>query len=305
MAPTLFVFGDLCVDIVAVPKSIPRPGDDATLERLDIVCGGAAYNCAIAAVNDGARVKVIGLTGDDEFGRVLMERLRDSGVDTSLVQLRPKARTGAVLSIASADGERTLYSYRGVNSEAYGSLACDLLKTRDALYLSGYSLQEASSAEAAQRLKRQALSNGVVCLLDPSFQSAASLAHSDFLHGLDWITPNRREAELITDSQDPERAAATLRAMGVANVVITLGADGCLVATRANQVRIPSVRVPELSHSTGAGDAFCGGLLAALLNGCDAIEAARRGTRAAASAIQHNASGIHQNRRRETSRHPV
>src|SRR5882724_9524541 len=102
MAPTLFVFGDLCVDIVAVPGGpVPQPGEDATLERLDLVCGGAAYNCAVSAARAGARVKLIGLIRDDEFGRMLLERLRTFGVDTSMVRSRAEARTGTVLSIVS------------------------------------------------------------------------------------------------------------------------------------------------------------------------------------------------------------
>jgi ribokinase len=285
MAPTLFVFGDLCVDIIAVPRSMPRIGDDATLDSLDVTCGGAAYNCAIAAAEAGAIVRVIGLVGDDEFGAKLIKSLNEHEVDTSLIQVRHDARTGTVLSIASPDGERTLYSYRGVNAEAHGPVPGGLLRPTDYVYLSGYSLQAPASAETAHMLRH----SGAQCLLDPSFQSAASLVEADFLKGLDWITPNAREAELLTGSADPVRAAAVLRDKGIANVAITRGAEGCLLATANSRVRVPAEQLSVANNTTGAGDAFCGGLLAALLTGCDPLEAARRANHAAASTIaSHN-----------------
>ena len=280
MPGILYVFGDLCVDIVAVPRSIPAPGEEVTLDRLGVVCGGAAFNCAVAAARAGALVKVLALVGEDEFGAMLLRRLRESGVDTSLTRAMP-GRTGTVLSIASPDGDRTLYSYRGVNAEQYSGLP--ELQTGDHVYISGYSLQEASSRQPARELKRQAQLSGAVCLLDPSFQSAAGLAASGFLDGLDWFTPNAREAELMTGSTDP----ALLRALGVANVVVTLGAQGCLLGTASGTTAIPAEPI-SVTHSTGAGDAFCGGLLAALLQGADPVEAAQLATRAATAAIAHN-----------------
>jgi sugar/nucleoside kinase (ribokinase family) len=187
MAPTLFVFGDLCVDVIAVPASVPADGGDTRLEQLDVVCGGAAYNCAIAAVKAGATVEAIGITGDDDFGRMLVKSLERHGVQILLVQSRSDARTGTVISMASEGGERTLYSYRGVNGGQYGGLPDALLQRGDCVYVSGYSLQEAGSRETAQHLKRMATASAAICLLDPSFQWAASFAvgQRDFLEGLD------------------------------------------------------------------------------------------------------------------------
>lgn len=288
MPASLFVFGDLCVDIVAIPQTDPCKGGDTTLDRLDLTCAGAAYNCSVAAVRAGAPVETIGLAGDDEFGRMILASLRTHGAGTSLVQSRAKARTGTILAIASLDGERTFYSYRGVNADPYGPLPDRLLKPGDGVYLCGYSLQEAGSRETAVQLRQLAASSEAICLLDPSFLSASTLANSDFLRGLDWITPNAREAELLTGSTDPEPAAEALRAMGVKNVAITLGGDGCLISTSSGQAVVPSGRSLVLSNTTGAGDAFCGGFLAALIAGCDPFEAAKRGNEAAAAAIAHN-----------------
>ena len=272
--PKLIVFGDLCVDIVAVPRSIPEPGGDATLKHLTLVCGGAAHNCAIAAARCGASVEVIGLVGDDEFGRMILSSLRAHSVGTAHIQSRREACTGTVLAMVSPNGERTLYSYRGANAERYGMMPTGLLQGQDYVYLSGYSLQEPASKETADQLKALARACGAIVLLDPSFQSAATLAASGFLEGLDWITPNETEAALITDHT------------GVTNVAVTLGAEGCLI----NGTRVPAESTNSVAHTTGAGDAFCGGLLAALLDGCTPVEAAHRANRAAAAAITHNGS---------------
>ncbi|HEY3740680.1 MAG TPA: carbohydrate kinase family protein [Bryobacteraceae bacterium] len=288
MPASLFVFGDLCVDIVAIPQTEPCRGGDTTLNRLDLTCAGAAYNCSVAAARAGAQVEVIGVAGDDEFGRMLLAGLRSNGAGTSLVQSRANTRTGTILAIASLDGERTFYSYRGVNAEPYGPLPEQLLKFGDGVYLCGYSLQEAGSRETAVALRALAASSGAICLLDPSYLSASTLAGSDFLRGLDWITPNLHEAELLTGSTDPGRAAESLRAMGVKNVAITLGGEGCLVSTPTGHAVVPSGRSLVLCNTTGAGDAFCGGFLASLIAGCDPFEAARRGNQAAAAALAHN-----------------
>ena len=266
------------MDIVAIPRTMPSPGDEVTLDRLDIVCGGAAFNCAVAAARAGTLVKALGLVGEDEFGAQLLRELSDHGVDASQVQSRP-GRTGTVVSIVAPGGERTLYSYRGVNGEQFTALPS--LRAGDHVYLSGYSLQEASSRQPARELKRRAALAGAVCLLDPSFQSAATLVESGFLEGLDWITPNAAESRLMTGGMEP----AVLRALGVRNAVITLGAEGCVLETPS----IPCTLVPSETvagvNSTGAGDAFCGGLLAALMKGCCPLEAASFANRAAASAL--------------------
>jgi sugar/nucleoside kinase (ribokinase family) len=278
----LIVYGDLCVDIVARAVRLAGSGEESTLESLEVTPGGAALNCAIAAARAGApKVEVIGMVGEDEFGRLLMERLLEYNVGTSLVRVRGGARTGTVLSLVSgAQGERTLYSYRGVNAELYGELP--RVDPGDYLYLSGYSIQDAGSRANALAL-RSACRAG--CLLDPSFQFAGS-ADSFVLQGLDWITPNECEARLLTGCAKVEDCAAALHSRGVPNVVVKLGAEGCLVSAAGSEpFRVPAAGARLPTNTTGAGDAFCGGFLAALMAGRCAREAAEAGNRAAALAI--------------------
>lgn len=286
--PVLLLFGDLCVDVIGFPATHPRPGEEATLEKLEVVNGGAAHNCALAAARAGAKVEAMGQVGDDEFGRKLVHGLRAAGVGAGRVRAIPGSRTGTVLSLeppGGGDGDRTLYSFRGANAECYGSLPAGLVSKGDFVYLSGYSYQDAGSRETANALRQEAAGAGATCLLDPSFQFAQSKDAAEVLRGMDWITPNEREAELLTGCSTPEESAAALRSMGVANVAITLGSRGCLIKTANSQVEVTAHRLTTFAQTTGAGDAFCGGFLAALLAGCDLVEAANRANRSAAAAM--------------------
>jgi len=271
----LTCFGDLCVDLVARSLAAPAPGEDATVEHMAITMAGGAANCAVAAASAGIAVELIGLVGTDALGDAMLAHLTAAGVGTSHV-LRSSAPTGMVVSIVQPGGERTLYSYRGANAEAYGPLPEHL---GNCVYLSGYSFQTESSRQTALELKARAK----MCALDPSFQFARDFRckYRDVLPGLHFLLPNREEARLMTDEDSVERTAAALRAMGVGVVVIKLGTAGCFVDTGTLSEYVPVEPLESVADSTGAGDTFCGAFLAAILDGCDEIEAAQRGNRAA------------------------
>ena len=109
--------------------------------------------------------------------------------------------------------------------------------------------------------------------------------HAAVLKDIDFIFPNREEALLMSGTDDPYLAAALIRAFGVKTVIVKLGSQGCLIAADQALIHVPAPSVACVVDTTGAGDAFCGGFLAATLWGIELITAAKIGHTAAAAVI--------------------
>ncbi|MCC7207238.1 MAG: carbohydrate kinase family protein [Anaerolineae bacterium] len=277
----LIVYGDLTLDLCLTANGYPPRGADTAVEDLSLQPGGSAANCAVTASRLGIPVDFVGLTGRDALSDMLVADLQANGVHTAGLR-RVDTPPGMVIAVHDG-GERTFFSYRGANGAAdYGPLPPDLFTPRDALALTGYSLQAEPSRGTALALIAAARAAGACVALDPSYLFAQGVA-LDALPGLcDVFVPNEVEAALITGEPEPGRAAAALRRAGLGSVVITRGADGCLVVGEDGQVRLPALPVPHLADAVGAGDAFCGGFLAGRLCGLKDRDAAQLGQLAAA-----------------------
>jgi sugar/nucleoside kinase (ribokinase family) len=103
-----------------------------------------------------------------------------------------------------------------------------------------------------------------------------------YLPHVDYVLPNEEQALAMTGAPDAEAAARSLLTEGPRGALVTLGAEGSLVATAAGVTRIPALPV-EVSDTTGCGDAYCAGFITGLLHGEDVETAARWGTAAAAT----------------------
>jgi sugar/nucleoside kinase (ribokinase family) len=285
MPHRLICYGDLCVDVVVRVSAVPQAGQDATVDQLEMTAAGAAANCAVAAARSGADVELLGTVGEDAFGGLMLQRLSAAGVGVSHVS-RAAGRSGMVISIVQTGGERTLYSHRGVNAAPY-TIPSNLFKAGDCLYLSGYSFQTEACRATAGTLASFARSVGARCALDPSFQFARDVRLScpESLAGLDFIFPNREEAALITGFDSPPESAAVLHSLGVTNVVVKLGGQGCYVDTPDIQTLVPAQPLAAVVDSTGAGDAFCGVFLAAILTGAGVVQAAQQANAAGADML--------------------
>jgi sugar/nucleoside kinase (ribokinase family) len=214
----------------------------------------------------------------DAFGDMIMKRLTEAGVGTAFIR-HCAEQTGVVISQVRPDGERSFLSYRGANAQRYGSLAASTMTPQDYLCLSGYSLQDAASAETAWALKSVARQ----CAFDPTYFFARDFKkhHEPFVAGIQLLTPNWEEAQLMTGRSTPDECAQALRDLGVDTVVVKLGAQGCYVYGEGGGQWVPTTPVTGKVDTTGAGDAFCGTLLAKHLQGAEIGEAARSANEAA------------------------
>ncbi|MFE3789626.1 carbohydrate kinase family protein [Streptomyces goshikiensis] len=289
-AGALLVVGDVVTDVVAVHPEPLAPATD-TAARIRTLPGGAGANAACWAARAGApEVRLLARVGQ-ESARWHERALVDAGVRPRLV-IDPAEPTGTVVALVGKDTERTFLTDSGAALRLTpDDWAPALLDGAAHLHLSGYLFFADSSRELALVALRAATARGVPVSVDPA--SAGFLLtlgprrFLDAVAGAGVLLPNEDEARLLAGL--PERSGAARAAVELSRrvplVVVTRGAAGALVAEAGRIVAEVAAQAVEAVDSTGAGDAFTGGFLAARLAGADPAEAARAGCRTAAVAV--------------------
>ncbi|WP_308114169.1 carbohydrate kinase family protein, partial [Streptomyces brasiliscabiei] len=285
----LLVVGDVVTDVVARHRGPLAAGTD-TASAIRTLPGGAGANVACWAAHRGcADVRLLGCVGTD--GAEWHEReLRASGVRPQLV-VDPDAATGTVICLVDTGdaAERTFLTDSGAALRLDpGHWSPSLLDGVARLHLSGYLFFAEPSRALASVALESARARGVPVSVDPASAGfLARLGVDRFLalvEGVDVLLPSRDEACLLTGLPDPADAAAKLSRL-FPLVVAKQGADGALIARGGGiESRIPAApAVPR--DTTGAGDAFTGAFLAALLAGAEVEKAAAEGCAAGARAV--------------------
>jgi ribokinase len=265
----VIVVGSVNVDLVTSVETHPRPGETVLGSGLDRYAGGKGANQAMAAARAGSQVVMVGRVGNDEGGGLYRDRLARAGVDVTWLTVDEEQPTGHALIVVSEEGENTIVVVPGANG----------------------------------RLRREDLAvldqcgPGDVVLLQleiplPVVATAAQLAHERGARVVINAAPFATLPADVVAIADPlvaneHEAAALADAGGVpASLLVTFGAHGASwdgVEFAAHTV--PAHRVRD---TTGAGDAFCGALSAALAAGSERGAAMEVALAAGAAAVQHH-----------------
>ena len=282
--PRLTVLGSLNMDIsVAVPR-LPAPGETVLGSAAVIAPGGKGANQAVAAARLGGTVRMIGCTGDDEFGRMARSALEAEGVDVGGVRAVPGSATGLALITVDAAGENVITVAPGANGQVGDAeTAAALSGAPDLLVL---------SAEIPAGVLAAALAGargaGVTCLLNlaPAPPGASGLLAGAGEAG--WLVVNESEAAAILGHAvagltEAGAAARELHDVGARHAVVTAGSDGAALAGPAGDELVPGLLVNSVD-SVGAGDAFVAALAAALAAGVPPGAAERAACAAGATA---------------------
>ncbi|MFE1379746.1 ribokinase [Streptomyces sp. NPDC058740] len=253
---SIVVLGSTNMDLVAYVGRAPARGETVTGRDFRTVPGGKGANQAVAAARAGAEVSMIGAVGADDFGTRLRAALEHSGVDTDLLRTA-EGPSGTAHIVVDDEGGNAIVVIPGANGTVtsldHGDEA--LIATADALLLQ-LELPLPVVVEGA----RTARGLGVRTVLTPA---PARPLPPELLAATDLLVPNEHEAAALTGLTDPAAAAQALL-KEVPEVVVTLGAAGCLYAARgAEPVTVPAPRVQAVD-TTAAGDTFVGALAVAL-----------------------------------------
>ncbi|HEY9874082.1 MAG TPA: ribokinase [Candidatus Obscuribacterales bacterium] len=285
----VIVFGSINMDLVARSPRLPVKGETLLGHDFFTAPGGKGANQAVATARLGVPTRLVGRLGGDSFGRELLISLQASGVETNGVLVDEDTHSGvAVIAVADA-GENHIIIVRGangrVNQEDVDRFT-DLLPGAAALLLQFEIPLPAvySAAQAAQRA-------GVPVILDPA--PAQKDVPAELYPLVDIITPNEIEAGQLVgfpvDGQEAaQKASDVLLGWGVGTAIVKLGDRGVFCATDSETFFVPAFPVVAVD-TVAAGDAFNGGLAAALAQGRPLREAVVWGS--AAGAISATKTG--------------
>ncbi|MGW1545154.1 ribokinase [Streptomyces sp. NPDC002309] len=277
----LLVVGSANADLVIGVERRPGAGETVLGSDLAVHPGGKGANQAVAAARLGARTALLARVGDDAHGRLLLDSQRAAGVDTAGV-LAGGAPTGVALITVDPSGDNSIVVSPGAN----GRLTPDDVRAAGELLRASrvVSAQLEIPLETVVEVVRS-LAPGSRFVLNPSPPLPLP---TEVLAACDPLIVNEHEAKVILadalDGDDPADWARALLARGPRSVVVTLGAEGALVASAEGVARVPSVKVDAVD-TTGAGDAFTAALAWRLGQGDTLAQAAAYAARVGAVAV--------------------
>ena len=273
------VMGACILDVLGRPVETIPPGQGSVrLAEIRATAAGTAAGPAVDLAKLGARVRVIGALGDDLIGDIVAAAMARHGVDTAGLVRKKEAQTSATILPIRPNGERPalhvpgatrLFSRTDIDLEHITGSRALLIGAPDALAgLTGEEL-----ADVARTAKSQGALVAVDVLHPGRPQDLERLA--PLLGQADWFLPNADQLLALTGRASLAGAMDDIVALGTRGVAVTLGADGCLVATRQDPaaMTLPALKV-DVVDTTGCGDGFTAGMLAGLLLGADPVDAA-------------------------------
>ena len=269
------VIGSANIDLTTFSDRFPKAGETIFGQKFDLGFGGKGANQAVASRLCGADVFMIARVGNDLFGPATIENFKKLGIDATHVKQIEGVSSGVAPIFVEPNGQNRIFVVKGANDllmPADIDAASDLLKTVDCMVL-----QFEIPLETVYYSVAFARRHGIRCIVNPAPAQPVDL---NALAGLDYFVPNESEAETITgmpvrNVEDARKCAEKLLTGGVKRVILTLGANGSLLADRESTEHIPAFSVKSID-STGAGDAFIGSFAVFLGEGLSETEAVRR-----------------------------
>ncbi len=283
MKPHVLVIGSSNTDMIVKVPDIPKPGETILGNDFFIIQGGKGANQAVAAARAGGNVTFLACIGNDDFGKAAIEAYKKEGINTDYIKRTDETSTGVALINVAQSGENSIAVAPGANA---------LLRPEDLRALD-HVFQEASIVliqletllETVKEALMMAKKHNIRAILNPA---PAQVLDKDILEMVAFLTPNEHEAALLAEASGTSDNIATLaqklRAKGVNNVIITLGAEGVYYENEQNSRSVKGLKVNAID-TTAAGDTFNGYLATLLASGKSLEEAIQLANKAAAISV--------------------
>lgn len=235
--------------------------------------GGAPANVAIAVARNGLEAGFCGKVGDDDFGLFLQETLRENSVEILCPERCAEAITTMAFVNLTPEGERSFTFARKPGAD----MMLDVKDVKDAdlrrckiVHMGSCSLSAGTTVAATEHLMRRARELGRIVSFDMNYRNlmwndnsaAAVAAVRRNLPYVDLLKLSEEEADMLGGV---DALAELAQQNGITVIVVTLGAKGSLCFFQGKRFEVPAVRADTVADTTGAGDAFWGGLLSRLL----------------------------------------
>lgn len=280
--------GNLVYDTLVSPVEDLHWGATTFVDCIEGHPGGNGANTARVLAKLGIPVRLLGAVGSDHPGRLILDALKHSHVDTSFVDL-VDTPTSASVAVVKPSGERKFFHQIGASREAFAKpieFTPELCQGTTYYHCASMFVLPRFRARGPEPLIH-ARAAGLKTSFDTNWDPQAGWMQTlaPCLPHLDLLFMNEAEAHMITGVHEPAGVAKIVLAKGLRTLALKLGARGCAIYTQEEEVLCPAFEV-EVVDTTGAGDCFAAGFLAATLDGASLAEAGRFANAVAALSVQ-------------------
>lgn len=282
--------GILVADVIVEPVSgYPEKGVLLPVNSITMHSGGNAMTAAINLRKLGVESSLVGRVGNDMFGDYLKGCLTRAGVKIDGIKADDSVQTSAsVLMIEEGTGERSFFHCYGSNAAfSIDDIDFDVIEKNDIVFVTGSFLLETFDGKQTMEFLKKCKEMGKTTALDVCWDATGRWGEvlNQAMPYIDIFLPSIDEARLIAKKETPEEMADVFFENGVKAVVIKCGSKGCYVRPDKDSegVMLPIFKVDNVVDTTGAGDSFCSGFLAAYAREEEILDCARFG----------NATGAH------------
>src|SRR4051794_8138198 len=243
MPRPIVVIGSINMDLVCRTPAVPKPGETITGSDFLTIPGGKGANQAVAAAKLGAEVHMVGRVGNDDFGQRLLTSLAGHGVSTRHIVITERVSSGIAMILVDREGENSIVLAPGANHHVVPKdvdSAEDLIASASLVLL-----QLETPLPVVQHTIAICQRHKIRTILDPAPAPPKGLPRS--LYGVDILTPNQSEGELLLGLEqthrvrkkrlfDPKQIGTDLLLKGAKTVVLKLGAKGAMIVDRAGHM---------------------------------------------------------------------
>ncbi|KNA15981.1 hypothetical protein SOVF_093350 [Spinacia oleracea] len=267
-SPLVVCFGEMLIDFVPTTSGVSL----AEAPAFKKAPGGAPANVAVGIARLGGSSAFIGKVGEDEFGYMLAEILKENNVNKEGMRFDPGARTALAFVTLRKDGEREFMFYRNPSADMLlqeSELDFELIRKAKIFHYGSISLITEPCKSAHIAAANAARDAGVLLSYDPNLRlplwPSAESAREGILSiwdTADIIKISEDEISFLTQGEDPydDNVVRKLYHQNLKLLLVTEGADGCRYYTKDFSGRIEGMKVDAVD-TTGAGDAFVAGML--------------------------------------------
>lgn len=272
MSKKIACVGILVADVIVEPvNAYPDKGVLEKVNSITVHNGGNAMTASINLKKLGVESSIVGMVGNDMFGDFLRQKLDAANVDTRALKTSADTQTSASVLMIDKTGERSFFHCVGTNAVfSINDIDFDVINECDIVFVTGtFLLTHFDGAETMKFLKK-CKEMGKTTMLDVCWDSSGSWGKllDMSMPYIDYLMPSIDEAVCIAGKNDPDEIADAFVSKGATNVIIKLGSEGSYLrkSGETKGKKFPSFKVSNVADTTGAGDSFCSGFIAAFAN---------------------------------------